>query len=49
MPPVSAEEIRAVEKEKKARTLLLMSIPKEHLQRFHGILDAKEMWEAIKK
>ena len=49
MPPVSAEEIRAVEKEKKARTLLLMAIPKEHLQRFHGILDAKEMWEAIKK
>ena len=49
LPPVSAEEIRAVEKEKKAKTMLLMAIPKEHLRRFHGMNDAKEIWEAIKK
>ncbi|GJR47576.1 ribonuclease H-like domain-containing protein [Tanacetum coccineum] len=32
----------------KARTILLMAIPKEHLRRFHGIYDAKEIWEAIR-
>ncbi|GKB74172.1 hypothetical protein Tco_0935584 [Tanacetum coccineum] len=41
LPPVSAAEIHAVEKERKARTILLMAIPKEHLRRFHGMDDAK--------
>ncbi|GJV64669.1 putative ribonuclease H-like domain-containing protein [Tanacetum coccineum] len=35
LPPVSAAEIHAVEKERKARIILLMAIPKEHLRRFH--------------
>ncbi|GKB69972.1 hypothetical protein Tco_0931384 [Tanacetum coccineum] len=48
LPPVSAAEIHVVEKERKARTILLMAIPKEHLRRFHGIDDAKEIWEAIR-
>ncbi|GKF26455.1 hypothetical protein Tco_0082349, partial [Tanacetum coccineum] len=48
LPPVSAVEIHAVEKESKARTILLMAIPKEHLRRFHGMDDAKEIWEAIR-
>ncbi|GJX68702.1 hypothetical protein Tco_0304429, partial [Tanacetum coccineum] len=48
LPPVSAAEIHVVEKERKARTILLMDIPKEHLRRFHGIDDAKEIWEAIR-
>ncbi|GJR85694.1 hypothetical protein Tco_0209705 [Tanacetum coccineum] len=43
LPPVSAAEMRAVEKERKARTILLMPIPKEHLRRFHGMDDAKEI------
>ncbi|GJW39417.1 hypothetical protein Tco_0065262 [Tanacetum coccineum] len=43
LPPVSPEEIHAVEKERKARTILLMAIPKEHLRRFHGMDDAKEI------
>ncbi|GJU62465.1 hypothetical protein Tco_1244300 [Tanacetum coccineum] len=38
----------AEEKERKARTLLLMAIPKDHLRRFHGMDDAKEIWAAIK-
>ncbi|GKA30617.1 putative ribonuclease H-like domain-containing protein [Tanacetum coccineum] len=46
--PVSAAEIHAVEMERKARTILLMAIPKEHLRRFHGMDDAKEIWEAIR-
>ncbi|GJX30905.1 hypothetical protein Tco_0240760 [Tanacetum coccineum] len=41
------EEIER-ERERKARTTLLMSIPKDHLAKFHKMNDAKEMWEAIK-
>ncbi|GJZ89886.1 hypothetical protein Tco_0661813 [Tanacetum coccineum] len=48
LPPVSAAEIHAVEKERKARTILLMAIPKDHLRRFHGMDDANEIWEAIR-
>ncbi|GJR34158.1 hypothetical protein Tco_1209842 [Tanacetum coccineum] len=48
LPPVSATEIHVVEKERKARTILLMAIPKEHLRRFHGMDDAKDIWEAIR-
>ncbi|GKD30550.1 hypothetical protein Tco_1241328, partial [Tanacetum coccineum] len=48
LPPVSAAEIHAIEKERKARTILLMAIPKEHLRRSHGMDDAKEIWEAIR-
>ncbi|GJX87984.1 hypothetical protein Tco_0339998 [Tanacetum coccineum] len=48
LPLISAAEIHAVEKERKARTILLMAIPKEHLRRFHRINDAKEIWEAIR-
>ncbi|GKB98901.1 putative ribonuclease H-like domain-containing protein [Tanacetum coccineum] len=48
LPPVSATEIYAVEKERKARTILLMAIPKENLRRFHGMDDTKEIWEATR-
>ncbi|GJU73926.1 hypothetical protein Tco_1265331 [Tanacetum coccineum] len=44
---VTAAEIQAVEKERKAKNILLMAIPKEHIRRFHGMDDAKEIWEAI--
>nr|GEU65668.1 hypothetical protein [Tanacetum cinerariifolium] len=37
-----------LERERKARTTLLMAIPEDHLEKFHKITDAKEMWEAIK-
>ncbi|GJT83345.1 hypothetical protein Tco_1057687 [Tanacetum coccineum] len=48
LPPKTAEEILARERERKARTTLLMSIPEDHLAKFHKMNDAKEMWEAIK-
>ncbi|GKA13733.1 ribonuclease H-like domain-containing protein [Tanacetum coccineum] len=48
LPPVFATEIQAVEKERKAKNILLMAIPKEHLRRFHRMDDAKEIWEAIR-
>ncbi|GJZ17080.1 hypothetical protein Tco_0553203 [Tanacetum coccineum] len=48
LPPKTVEEILARERERKARTTLLMSIPEDHLAKFHKMTDAKEMWEAIK-
>ncbi|GJZ80400.1 ribonuclease H-like domain-containing protein [Tanacetum coccineum] len=48
LSPVTAAEIQAVEKENKAKNILLMAIPKEHMRRFHGMDDAKEIWEAIR-
>ncbi|GJZ73487.1 hypothetical protein Tco_0637633 [Tanacetum coccineum] len=48
LPPVTAAEIQAVEKERKAKNILFMAIPKEHMRRFHGMDDAKEIWEAIR-
>ncbi|GJT97684.1 hypothetical protein Tco_1093202 [Tanacetum coccineum] len=48
LPPKTAEEILARERERKARTTLLMSIPENHLAKCHKMNDAKEMWEAIK-
>ncbi|GJV99950.1 hypothetical protein Tco_1555202, partial [Tanacetum coccineum] len=48
LPPVTAAEIQAVKKERKAKNILLMAIPKEHMRRFHGMDDAKEIWKAIR-
>ncbi|GJS25260.1 hypothetical protein Tco_0453892 [Tanacetum coccineum] len=48
LSPVTAAKIQAVEKERKAKNILLMAIPKEHMRRFHGMDDAKEIWEAIR-
>ncbi|GJU82378.1 putative ribonuclease H-like domain-containing protein [Tanacetum coccineum] len=48
LPPKTAEEILARERERKTKTALLMSIPEDHLAKFHKMTDAKEMWEAIK-
>ncbi|GKE17086.1 hypothetical protein Tco_1424663, partial [Tanacetum coccineum] len=44
----SAYKILARERERKARTTLLMALPKDHLAKFHKMTDAKEMWDAIK-
>ncbi|GJX81491.1 putative ribonuclease H-like domain-containing protein [Tanacetum coccineum] len=48
LPSKTAEEILARERERKARTTLLMALPEDHLAKFHKMTDAKEMWEAIK-
>ncbi|GJZ05200.1 ribonuclease H-like domain-containing protein [Tanacetum coccineum] len=48
LPPKTAEEILAREKERKERTTLLMAIPEDHLAKFHKMTDAKEMRETIK-
>ncbi|GKD83067.1 hypothetical protein Tco_1349906 [Tanacetum coccineum] len=46
--PMTAEEILARERERKARTTLLMALPEDHLAKFQKITDVKEMLEAIK-
>ncbi|GJT38947.1 ribonuclease H-like domain-containing protein [Tanacetum coccineum] len=38
----------STERERKARTTLLMALPEDHLAKFHKITDAKEVWDAIK-
>ncbi|GJU98030.1 hypothetical protein Tco_1327301 [Tanacetum coccineum] len=48
LPPRTVEEIVARERERKARTTLLMALPEDHLAKFHKMTDAKEMWDAIK-
>nr|GEU91044.1 putative ribonuclease H-like domain-containing protein [Tanacetum cinerariifolium] len=48
LPLKTAEEVVAREGERKARTTLLMALPEDHLAKFHKMVDAKEMWKAIK-
>ncbi|GJU94624.1 hypothetical protein Tco_1319380 [Tanacetum coccineum] len=48
LPPRTAEETLARERERKARTILLMALPEDHLAKFHKMTDAKDIWEAIK-
>ncbi|GJX54129.1 hypothetical protein Tco_0282498, partial [Tanacetum coccineum] len=43
LPPKTAEEILAKERERKARTTLLMALPEDHLAKFHKMTDTKEM------
>ncbi|GJT76565.1 ribonuclease H-like domain-containing protein [Tanacetum coccineum] len=43
LPPRTAEEIVARERERKARTTLLMALPEDHLAKFHKMTDAKEI------
>nr|GEY23815.1 xylulose kinase-1 [Tanacetum cinerariifolium] len=48
LPPKTVKEVVARERERKARTTLLMTLPEDHLAKFHKMDDAKEIWEAIK-
>nr|GEW59971.1 hypothetical protein [Tanacetum cinerariifolium] len=48
VPCVTAQQILANTRERKAKSTLFMDIPDEHLARFHGIKDAKALWAAIK-
>nr|GFA36723.1 xylulose kinase-1 [Tanacetum cinerariifolium] len=48
LPPVSFEEHVAVQRETKARTLLLQSLPEDHMDDFHHLDDATKIWLAVK-
>nr|GEX72595.1 xylulose kinase-1 [Tanacetum cinerariifolium] len=47
LPHVSFEEHVAVQRETKARTLLLQSLPEDHMVDFHHLDDAREIWLAV--
>ncbi|GKE16296.1 hypothetical protein Tco_1423873, partial [Tanacetum coccineum] len=48
IPTKTAKQKLARKNELKAKSTLLLAIPDEHLLKFHGIKDAKTLWEAIK-
>nr|GEV03064.1 retrovirus-related Pol polyprotein from transposon TNT 1-94 [Tanacetum cinerariifolium] len=48
LPPTTTEEHIAVQRESKARTTLLQSIPGDHVADFHYMDDAKDIWNAVK-
>nr|GFA23107.1 ribonuclease H-like domain-containing protein [Tanacetum cinerariifolium] len=48
LPPVSFEEHVTVQREIKARTLLLQSLPEDHMTGFHHLDDAREIWLDMK-
>ncbi|GKB11480.1 hypothetical protein Tco_0845403 [Tanacetum coccineum] len=48
IPPKTAKQKLARKNELKAKSTLLLAILDEHLLKFHGVKDAKTLWEAIK-
>ncbi|GKC63096.1 hypothetical protein Tco_1095694, partial [Tanacetum coccineum] len=48
IPPKTAKQKLARKNELKSKSTLLLAIPDEHILKFHGIKDAKTLWEAIK-
>nr|GFA34423.1 xylulose kinase-1 [Tanacetum cinerariifolium] len=48
LPPVLFEEHVVVQRETKARTLLLQSLSEDHMADFHHLDDAREIWLAVK-
>ncbi|GKB99846.1 hypothetical protein Tco_0985983 [Tanacetum coccineum] len=48
LPPKTAEQKLGRKNELKVKSTLLLAILDEHLLKFHGIKDAKTLWEAIK-
>nr|GEW74578.1 hypothetical protein [Tanacetum cinerariifolium] len=46
--PVTAQQILARTRERKAKSTLLIAIPDEHLAKFYRIKDAKTLWAAFK-
>ncbi|GJZ28882.1 hypothetical protein Tco_0573529 [Tanacetum coccineum] len=48
LPPVSVEEQIDVQRETKERTILLQSLPEDHMADFHHLDDARDIWLAVK-
>nr|GEV91026.1 ribonuclease H-like domain-containing protein [Tanacetum cinerariifolium] len=49
VPPKTAQAILARQRERKAKSILLLAVPDEYQLRFYTIKDAKSLWVAIKK
>ncbi|GJW98083.1 putative ribonuclease H-like domain-containing protein, partial [Tanacetum coccineum] len=48
LPLMSTDEYIAVQRESKARTTLIQSIPDDHMADFHYMDDARDIWNAVK-
>ncbi|GJT21141.1 hypothetical protein Tco_0891078 [Tanacetum coccineum] len=48
VPPKTAQALLQRQRERKAKSILLLAIPDKYQLRFHGIKDAKSLWAAIK-
>ncbi|GJW76891.1 ribonuclease H-like domain-containing protein [Tanacetum coccineum] len=48
VPPKTAQALLQRQRERKAKSILLLAIHDEYQLRFHGIKDAKTLWAAIK-
>nr|GFB36649.1 xylulose kinase-1 [Tanacetum cinerariifolium] len=48
LPPTTADEHIAAQRESKVRTTLLQSIPNDHVADFYYMDDARDIWNAIK-
>nr|GEV09896.1 ribonuclease H-like domain-containing protein [Tanacetum cinerariifolium] len=46
-PPVTAEEHQHVQREEKARAILLSALPDEHIGEFYHMIDARDIWNAL--
>nr|GEZ09298.1 hypothetical protein [Tanacetum cinerariifolium] len=49
VPPKTTQAILPRQRERKAKSIMLLAIPDEYQLRFHTIKDAKSLWAAIKK
>ncbi|GJU11978.1 putative ribonuclease H-like domain-containing protein [Tanacetum coccineum] len=48
VPPKTAQVLLQRQKERKAKSIMVLAIPDEYQLRFHTIKDAKSLWAAIK-
>ncbi|GKB92380.1 hypothetical protein Tco_0964652, partial [Tanacetum coccineum] len=48
VPPKTAQAILTRQRERKAKSILLLAIPDEYQLRFHAIKDANTLWAVIK-
>nr|GFB30913.1 ribonuclease H-like domain-containing protein [Tanacetum cinerariifolium] len=46
-PPVTAKEHLQVQREEKARMILLFSLPDKHMGDFYHMIDGRDIWNAI--
>ncbi|GKA82288.1 ribonuclease H-like domain-containing protein [Tanacetum coccineum] len=46
--PKTAKQLAARRNQERVKSILLLAIPDEYLLKFHNIVDAKSLWEAIK-
>ncbi|GKE91243.1 hypothetical protein Tco_1572338 [Tanacetum coccineum] len=46
--PKTAKPLASRRNQERVKSILLLAIPNEYLLKFHNVVDAKSLWEAIK-